>query len=42
MRDKLSSDEWAVIERYHEILKPLKDATKLLQGSASGKFGAIR
>ena len=41
VRDKLSSDEWAVIERYHEILKPLKDATKLLQGSAGGKFGAI-
>jgi hypothetical protein len=41
IRDKLSSDEWAVIAQYHEILKPLKDATQLLQGSAGGKFGAI-
>lgn len=41
VRDKLSGDEWTVIERYREILKPLKDATKLLQGSAGGKFGAI-
>lgn len=41
VRDKLSSDEWAVIAQYHEILKPLKDATQLLQGSAGGKFGAV-
>lgn len=41
IRDKLGSDEWVVLERYREILKPLKDATKLLQGSAGGKFGAI-
>ena len=41
IRDKLSSDERAVIAQYHEISKPLKDATQLLQGSAGDKFGAI-
>jgi hypothetical protein len=41
IRDKLSSDQWAAIAQYHEILKPLKDATKLLQGSAGGKTSAV-
>lgn len=41
LNDTLSDDEWTVITRYIEILKPLKDATLVLEGHAGGRFGAI-
>ena len=41
LKDTLSTDDWAVITRYVEILKPLKDATMALEGHIGGRFGAI-
>ena len=41
LSDTLSTDDWAVITRYIEILKPLKDATLALEGHIGGRFGAI-
>lgn len=41
LSDTLSADDWTVITRYIEILKPLKDATITLEGYISGRFGAI-
>jgi hypothetical protein len=41
LKDMLSADDWAVITRYVEILKPLKDATVTLEGHIGGRFGAI-
>ena len=41
LKDILSNDDWLVITRYIDILKPLKDATMQLQGHANGRFGAI-
>ena len=41
LKDMLSTDDWSVITRYIDILKPLKDATMQLQGHAGGRFGAI-
>jgi hypothetical protein len=32
LSDVLSADDWSVITQYVELLKPLKDATMLLQG----------
>jgi hypothetical protein len=39
LQDVLSADDWSIILQYVELLKPLKDATVLLQGhvSTSGK-----
>jgi hypothetical protein len=37
----LSSDDWLVIARYIDILRPLKDATMALEGYIGGRFGAI-
>jgi hypothetical protein len=39
MSDVLSANNWSVITQYVELLKPLKDATLLLQGyiSTTGK-----
>ncbi|KAK2923067.1 HAT, C-terminal dimerization domain [Fusarium oxysporum f. sp. vasinfectum] len=40
--DKMSSEDWAVIAEYLAILKPLKIATKRLEGRPEeGKYGAI-
>ena len=39
--DVLSAVDWSVISQYLEILKPLKTATKQLQGHIGGKFGSI-
>jgi hypothetical protein len=40
--DGLTAADWAVITEYMEVLKPLKLATKRLEGrSYSGRFGAI-
>jgi hypothetical protein len=33
--DVLSTNDWSVITQYVELLKPLKDATLLLQGYIS-------
>ena len=33
--DVLSANDWSVITQYVELLKPLKDATLLLQGHVS-------
>jgi hypothetical protein len=41
LQDALSSDDWNVIKLYCEILAPVKDAVKMLQGHAGGHFGAI-
>ena len=41
LKDRLNADNWNIIKIYHEILKPLKDATLLLQGHASGRCSAI-
>lgn len=41
VRDALSDDDWTIIARYHEILKPLQEATKLLQGEIGSQFGCI-
>jgi hypothetical protein len=41
LSDTLSEDDWVVITRYIEILKPLKDATLALEGHHGGRFGAI-
>ena len=41
LSDTLSTDDWAVITRYVEILKPLKDATMALEGHIGGRYGAI-
>ncbi|KAI1532814.1 hypothetical protein PtrSN002B_010493, partial [Pyrenophora tritici-repentis] len=43
MRSKgLTAADWAVITEYIEVLKPLKDATKRLEGRGKcGRFGAI-
>ena len=37
----LSADDWAVLTRYMQILKPLKDAILALEGHTGGRFGAI-
>jgi hypothetical protein len=37
----LSLDDWSIITRYIDILKPLKDATMALEGHIGGRFGAI-
>jgi hypothetical protein len=38
----LTAADWAAITEYIEVLKPLKDATKRLEGRGnSGRFGAI-
>ena len=42
LQDALDDNDWHIIKLYHEMLKPLKDATKLLQGHAGSRFGAIR
>lgn len=40
--DKMSGDDWAVIAEYLAILRPLKIATKRLEGRPEeGKYGAI-
>jgi hypothetical protein len=39
--DKLSLSDWAIVTQYLTVLKPLKAATKRLQGHIGGKFGAI-
>jgi len=39
--DALSNDDWSVVVQCTQILKPLKDATMLLQGHVGGKFRAI-
>lgn len=40
--DGLSAHDWAVIIEYIEVLRPLKLATKRLEGrSGGGNFGAI-
>lgn len=39
--DTLTNDDWTVITRYVQILKPLKDATLALEGNIGGRFGAI-
>ena len=41
LQDALDDNDWHIIKLYHEILKPLRDATKLLQGHAGSRFGAI-
>ena len=41
LSDMLSTDDWAVITRYVQILKPLKDATVALEGHIGGRFGAV-
>jgi hypothetical protein len=41
LSDTLSANDWTVITRYIEILKPLKDATLVLEGHVGGRFGAI-
>ena len=41
LSNTLSNDDWAIITRYVEILKPLKDATLALEGHIGGRFGAI-
>ena len=40
-RDALTQDDWTVIKRYMETLKPLKDATMTLQRDAGRNFGVI-
>jgi hypothetical protein len=37
----LSAADWSVITEYLEVLKPLKLATKRLEGRGSGQYGAI-
>jgi hypothetical protein len=40
--DGLTGADWAVVTEYMDILKPLKTATKRLEGRGkSGSFGAI-
>ena len=40
--DGLTAADWAVISEYTEVLKPLKQATKQLEGRGkSGQFGAL-
>ncbi|PVH90491.1 hypothetical protein DM02DRAFT_480048, partial [Periconia macrospinosa] len=40
--DGLTSQDWAVITQYIQVLQPLKEATLRLEGrGASGRFGAI-
>ena len=40
--DKMSAEDWSVIAEYLAILKPLKTATKRLEGRPQeGRFGAI-
>jgi hypothetical protein len=41
LQDTLLDDDWIVITRYVQILKPLKDATMALEGHIGGRFGAI-
>jgi hypothetical protein len=41
LQDALNSDDWNVIKLYCEILEPVKEAVKMLQGHAGGHFGAI-
>jgi hypothetical protein len=39
---RLLANDWAVVNDYIEVLRPLKLATKQLEGrSTSGRFGAI-
>jgi hypothetical protein len=40
--DGLTASDWAVINEYIQVLQPLKEATKRLEGRGkSGRFGAI-
>jgi hypothetical protein len=40
--DNLTTADWAVVTEYMDVLKPLKAATKRLEGRGnSGRFGAI-
>lgn len=41
LSDRLTSDDWDTIQRYHEILAPLKHATMQLQGGPGSDCGAI-
>jgi hypothetical protein len=42
MDDRMAAKDWSVIAEYLAILKPLKIATKRLEGRPrEGKFGAI-
>jgi hypothetical protein len=41
LQDQLTSDDWNVVIQYHEILRPFKKATLLLQGQIGGCSGAI-
>ena len=41
LQDQLTSDDWNVVIQYHEILRPVKRATLLLQGQIGGCSGAI-
>src|SRR4051794_20208113 len=40
--DGLTADDWQVITQYIQVLKPLKTATKKLEGRGkSGRYGAL-
>jgi hypothetical protein len=39
--DKLSTVDWSILARYHEILKPIKDEARKLEGSIGSNHGAI-
>lgn len=40
--DRLAAADWAVMNEYIQVLQPLKEATKRLEGRGkSGRFGAI-
>ena len=39
--DKLTADDWSILSRYHEILKPVKDEARQLEGQIGGNHGAI-
>jgi hypothetical protein len=41
LSDALTANDWNVIKLYCDILKPVKEAVKMLQGRAGGRFGAI-
>ncbi|KAK0930915.1 hypothetical protein LTR48_007257 [Friedmanniomyces endolithicus] len=37
--DRLDLDDWSVVALYHEILEPIRTATKDLQGCPGGRSG---
>ena len=41
IKDTLTDEDWTILAGYHQIHRPLKEATELLQGKAGGRFGAI-